>query len=589
MTAPSFFHSLGPTEWFALLLAAAMTVVFLATHERPFAIRAVGLTAFLPVPIVALFSKQFDLVGWHGYMHVSPIFQLMERGGLVPEDPVYAGGSLRYPWVEHWVLARASLVTGINPLVLALVAETIAYLAFVAAAGWITSKVTRDPAAIGLGMLLSTFGISVAHMSVFAEPLMRAFPPLWLESRVVPIDKFLNVTAAPLGFASLVVAAAAGLELLTTERRVRRDRGVAALVAGCTLCAALVHPLSWLGLLVYQGAIALVLLLRRTREGALRAGELALAVAVPSLVCLPYLLSISRSESSEGWMGLTPSWELLAAKLADLGFFAAPFALLAYLHRAELARRLREREPVTLVLAAVVGTLALGYLAVRMPGRNEYKFLLELIPAAAPLMALSLRARLRSQPVLAAVLLFLLLVPGGRILGSRPWFEVTDPARLEGGYHHALEPAADELYTWIAEHTPKEAVFLALDLRTPPLGRRSQYIAVDAPWRGRDGWGTTRNDLLQWHVRRPDREMYRRQQLATIVLNPGWDAPPAATMAAIQRDVGGRPLFVHAYYPALAAKLESTPGFTRLFENRAGAIFSYRARAASPPAPAPPT
>jgi hypothetical protein len=78
--------------------------------------------------------------------------------------------------------------------------------------------------------------------------------------------------------------------------------------------------------------------------------------------------------------------------------------------------------------------------------------------------------------------------------------------------------------------------------------------------------------------------MYRRQHLATIVLNPDWAAPPSETMAAIQRDVPGRPLYVHAWHRALAEKLARTPGFTRLFANDAGAIFSYRAESVSPAA-----
>jgi hypothetical protein len=351
---------------------------------------------------------------------------------------------------------------------------------------------------------------------------------------------------------------------------------VTALIAACTLCAALVHPLSWLGLLVYQGVVAFTLLVRRERAATHRAVEIALAVIVPSALCLPYHRALSRSESSDGFMGLTDSWALFTSKLADLAFFLATFALLAFLQRGELARRLRERDAVTLALGAAIGSLSIAYLGVRMAGRNEYKFLLELVPAAAPLMALSLREGLRRHAVLTLALLFLLLIPGGMILGSRPWFEVTDPARLEGRYHRALDPEADALFDWVATNTPKDAVFLAPDLRTPPLGRRSLYVAVDAPWRGRDGWGLPRNSLMQWHVRRPDREMYRRQHLATVVLNPDWAAPPAETMAAIQAEVPNRPLFVHAWHAALAEKLARTPGFTQRFSNRAGAIFSYR-------------
>jgi len=577
MADKSFFGSLGPAEYFAVILAAAITLVFVVVRNRPFAVRATVLAAFLPVPAVALFSKQFDIVGWHGYLHASVMYQIMDRGVTVPEEPFYAGGNYRYPWVEHWIMAKASLVTGVHPLVLTLIAETLAYLTLLAASAFIASKLSRDPVVIALATLLSGFGISIFHSGLLAEPLMRAFPPLWLESRVVPLDKFANVSAAPIGLASMAVSAAAGLEVLTTERR---DRRMPALIAACTLCAALVHPLSWLGLLVYQGTIVLLLALRRRREELVRAGEIALAVAIPSLLCIPYHRSISPSESSDGWAGVTESWQLFAAKLADFGFFIATFALLAYIHRAELRRRLREREPVILALAIVMGSLSTAYLVVRTAGRNEYKFLLELIPAAAPIMALALRERLRKHPALSLGLLFLLLVPGGRCLGFRPWFQVTDPARLEGRYHRSTDPVADELYQYVANRTPKDAVFLAADLRTPPLGRRSLYIAVDAPWRGRDGFGLPRTLLLQWHVRRPDREMYFRQHLATVVLNPDWAAPPAETMAAIQRDVPGRPLFVHASYPALAAKFDATPGFSRRFTNGAGAIFSYSAAAA---------
>jgi hypothetical protein len=501
----------------------------------------------------------------------------MERGVLVPEDPVYAGATLRYPWIEHLVLAKVSLGTGVNPLILALVAETFAYLALLASAAFIGSKVSRDPIVIGLSVLFAGFGISIFHSGLFAEPLARAFPPLWLETRVIPVDKYLNVTAAPIAYAAMSVSLAAGLELLTSERR---DRRMTALIGACTLCAALVHPLSWLGLLVHQGAIALVLLVRREREAALRAAEIALAVIVPSALCFPYHLSLGRTESSDGWMGLTDSWSLFGAKLADLAFFLATFALCAYLHRAELVRRLRERDPVTLALGTVIVSLSVAYVVVRMAGRNEYKFLLDLIPAAGPLMALALRDALLRHKVLVPLLLFLLLIPGGMILGSRPWFQVTDPARLEGRYHRALDPVADGLYHWVATSTPKDAVFLAFDLRTPALGRRSLYVPVDALWRGRDGWGLPRTSLLQWHVRRPDREMYRRQHLATIVLNTDWAAPPSETMAAIQRDIPGRPLFVHAWHAALAEKLERTPGFTRRFSNGAGSIFSYRAEKA---------
>jgi hypothetical protein len=249
--------------------------------------------------------------------------------------------------------------------------------------------------------------------------------------------------------------------------------------------------------------------------------------------------------------------------------------LLGYLMRDELLARVRARDRATLVLMIAISCLAAAYLLVRAPGRNEYKFLLQLAPLAAPLMALSLRRLLERHRALALGLIFLLLLPGSKMLGVRPWFSVTDPARLEGQYQRALDPTTDELYQWVADNTPANAVFIAADLRIPPLGRRSLFVAVDAAWQGRDGWGLARESLLQWHVRRPDAEMHRRQSLATIVLSPDWSAPYPQVMAAIQAAVPRRPIFVHAPWPAVAAKLDVTHGFVRRFGNAAGSIYEW--------------
>src|SRR5688572_3659088 len=346
MPPASFLDSLGPTEYFAFILALGITVLIALTLRRQFAPWIIALCAFLPVPIVALFSKQFAFVGWHAFMHTSPIYQIMERGVIPPEEPLYAGGTLRYPWVEHWITGQLSRMSGVNPVVLSLVGETFAYIVFLGAAAWLASNLTRDRVTIALAVLISAFGISIFHAGLFAEPLQRGFPPLWLETRVVPIDKFLNVTAAPFGYAAMVLATAAGARLVSGLGSARR---LAILIAACALVAALIHPLSWLGILVYQGVAGLILLVARRREDLERAVLLALAVGVPSLVCLPYLRSVGASESSDGWMGITGS-ALFSAKAADLGFFLACFALLAYLHRDELIRLVRERQRAVIML-----------------------------------------------------------------------------------------------------------------------------------------------------------------------------------------------------------------------------------------------
>ena len=571
-TRPGFIRPLDQYDSFALILAAAITLLVAVSIRRQGGPWMIGLAAFLPVPIVALFAKQFSIVGWHGFMHVSAMYQIMDRGVVRPEESLFAGAAIRYPWIEHWITAKASLITGANPLVLSLVAETVAYAVFLASAAWLASTVTRDRVTIALATLLSAFGITIFHAGFLAGTAQRVFPALSLDPRVVPLDKFLSITAAPIGYAAMLLAAAAGAHLVSGRGSARR---MILIIATCTLVAAFIHPLSWLGILVYQGVAAAVLIAARRREDLARAGQLALAVGAPSLFALPYLRSIGESESSDGWMGITQSADLVGTKAGNLVFFLATFVVLAFLHRSELMRLVRERDRAVIMLLLAVTALATAYLVVRTPGVNEYKFLLQLAPAAAVIMALSLRERLRSRRLLSLALLFLLVAPGSRLLAFRLRFGVTDPVRIEGRYLRTHFPDADQLYQWVVSNTPRDAVFIAGDLRMPALGRRSLYIAVDAPWKGPDGWGLRRRQLLQWHVRRSDGETSRRQRLASSVLSPGWDVHPAAVMTGIQRDIPGRPIFVHADTPEVAAKLDSTPGFTRQFLNPAGSIYAY--------------
>jgi len=567
--------SLAPDDRFALVFVVVIVALVAATWRRRQGPWIIGAAAFLPAPIVALFSREFDLAGWHGFMHAAPIYQIMERGGLHPEEPLFAGGPLRYPWVEHWVTAQVSTVTGVNTHVFTLCMETVALAIFLIAVAWLASALTEDRVTIAIATLVAIFGVSIFHMSFFLGPLGRILPSLWLETRVVAVDKFLNITAAPLGFAAMALAAAAGVHFAAIVPRSARPVRLAAVIAVCTLVAVLVHPLSWLGILVWQGVIGIVLLVSGGREDRERAVWLAGAVAVPSIVCLPYLLSVGASQSSDGWTGVTHPLSLLAAKSGDLAVYLVTPAVLAHLNRDEIIRRVRARERAMIIIVLAIAALALAYVVVRLPGRNEYKFLLDMAPAAAILIAMSLRRLLDRRPIAAFAVLALLLVPGGRVLGSRPWFQVTDPVTTDGRYLRAVDPAADSLFQWIAHNTPANAVFIAPDLRIPPLGRRSLYIAADAPWRGRDGWGLNRYSLLEWHVRRPDDVMLRRQHTAASILAPTWDIPASAAMAFVEADVPGRPIFVHADAPDAIAKLEGTAGFVRDFDGGAGAVFEF--------------
>ena len=74
----------GPSEKFALIFAISTTAFVALMWRRKYAAPAIALAAYVPALAVACFSTQFDLAGWHGFMHASPIYQMMERGTAPP-------------------------------------------------------------------------------------------------------------------------------------------------------------------------------------------------------------------------------------------------------------------------------------------------------------------------------------------------------------------------------------------------------------------------------------------------------------------------------------------------------------------------
>jgi hypothetical protein len=567
----SYWDSLGKTGQFSIGLAIVMAFIVVLTVQRPLARWLIPGVAFLPVPIVALFSRQFDLAGWHGFMHTAAIYQMMNGGPVPPEDPLFAGGSIRYPWVEQWLVAQVSRITGVNVHVFTLSMEVVAYAVLLGASWWLASAVSKDRGAIALAVLFTGFGIALVHVGPLLEPFERTFPGLWLETRIIPLDKFANITAMPLGYAAMAVAAAAAVRL---GAGLGRAPHLAAVVAAGTLIAAFVHPLSWFCLCAFAGVVGGSLLLVRQRDDYIRMAWLAGAILVPSALAFPYLRAVGISESSDGWSGLTRPAALWWGKLGDVGVYLAPLGVLAYLNRARLRQMLRAGNRAMGIVLLSVPCMATGYLLVRFPGRNEYKFLVCLVPAAASIMGLCMRELLDRQRAVGGVLLAFLLMPGGRILGSRPWFTVTEPVRTDGRYLRSLDPSADELYQWIARETPPRAVFITAEYGVPALGRRGLYIAVDTPWRGRNGWGLPASSLLQFHVRRPDAVMALRQQRANVLLGPSWSQLPSSVIRSIEADVPGRPLFVHTRDAAVTAKLDGTSGFRRGFRNAAGSVYA---------------
>ena len=134
---PSFLNAFDNSDLLAIALASCMCVLVMWSLRRRVGTWLIPTLAFVPVPVVALFSREFDLVGWHGFMHASPISRILDGGPIPPEEPLFAGGSLRYPWIAHWIVAHLVQLGGANVHVMTRSIEIIAYAAFLAGGCWL--------------------------------------------------------------------------------------------------------------------------------------------------------------------------------------------------------------------------------------------------------------------------------------------------------------------------------------------------------------------------------------------------------------------------------------------------------------------
>src|SRR4051812_4200313 len=115
---PSFlagFAGWTAPDLFAIAFAALLAGLVVAMRRSRGAPWLVGAAMVLVLAAVSWRSVEFDLIGWHGFMHGSTMQRLVDGAPVPPEDPAFAGGTLRYPWVEQWLMASIARIAGVNP------------------------------------------------------------------------------------------------------------------------------------------------------------------------------------------------------------------------------------------------------------------------------------------------------------------------------------------------------------------------------------------------------------------------------------------------------------------------------------------
>lgn len=561
----------------ALLGVGAAALAAFALPRRP---GTLALLLCLPVAAVLL-DPVVRIVSHHGFFHADIVYRILEVG-LPPEDPHLAGAPLHYPWAGHALVAGLCRALGVVPGTGFALLNLAALLATTLLLFGVARELTGDGTAAALGVVMALYGYSLFAGGPAAQALSQLldFAP---EARATPIQKFGNVNHNGLGILGFALFLRAALGL---ARNASGWRPLLLLFAATLWCAVL-YPLLWVAVGASAAATVVALgLLGRPRLPARRGVAALAALALASAAALPYLLQIQLGRSPE----VAPRIVLAPAHLgrngANLALALAGLALIAFLGRSALVRRLeRSRGAVLAVGASAVATAAL-FLLVGAPLAVEYKYLALCglccaLLAGAPLAAL--RERRRVTFVLS---LGLLLTPMGAHfakLGQRG-----GAVAVEGADLRHPDPRQAALHRWLREHTPADAVFVDTELSLPTYARRSLFVALD-PGRGwteqfstRRGWRIPPSAYLTRVVGHDPGVVALRAQTTRILLDPDLPGIPEGAFSVLARAAGGSPVYVLAREPRSARRLAADARFERLAEP--GGVAVFRLRPAETPA-----
>jgi hypothetical protein len=326
------------------------------------------------------------------------------------------------------------------------------------------------------------------------------------------LRKFLVGTAVSWCFLFVLVAADAALRV---ARFARFPDGLVLLVAaaGSFLFHVIVGGASMAALAL--GVLASLLL----RRAAPVSGLVVLVLVATGLAaCLPYFRSVTAVKEADSLFPLginLRSWASLVPTLLGAGLLALPF----------VRRSWREARGALALHLGWLGAACLYALFARLPGPNQFDK-----PALVVYLPLALTAGL----ALPGLWHGLAGRPGRRTLfvAFLVLFLLPDNALRYASYLTERPPgplSAEEtaLYRWIAEATPRDAVFLDSADRVDVLlrGPRAQYWGKQAY---AEQWGYSREELA------------RRRGLRDALYAPGdFDRALLAPLGAL-----GRPAFV---------------------------------------------
>jgi hypothetical protein len=553
-----------------------MSAAFFSALRRRWPSWAFLLLGLLPTLFVYAANPLHRVYSFHGFFHVSVVYRIL-CGAVPPDNPIFSGEPLLYPWIYHALAAALSRSLRVSPP-WAFALTNLCALAVTLRLVYLTAERTfreRDVAVDGV--LLSIFGLgftSAVHLNGW---LLRRYG-IFLEFRgIPPATYFAEIQADGCGLAFYSLFLFSLMRFLAEPARPRRGPTLVAFAFGL-LGAALLYPFYFTAAFATAfAAVAWLAAERRIARG--DAVRVLAASIVVALIAAPYLLSLIALKAAQAQIHLAPSSGYVLRKLAMFLALIGPLCLVLGSERRSLVALSRDRPIEARVLAAAIFAPTLLYLLTAAPLSDEFKFQTLALIGLGIASAGCVHSLHRRHPRLAMMVVTAFLFPMASqvaLTGLARW-EVTDPFVERGTDILAARPDDEALYSWVRNDSPRDAVFVDTWRTIPVFGQRALFVALDGRPIGdrMDGWKISADDFLKRIDGYRESDVERRVRLARSFYEEDDGAIDRDVLAEIGREIGERPLYVVARAANTRDRLERDSRFRRVFFGSAGAIYQW--------------
>jgi hypothetical protein len=328
--------------------------------------------------------------------------------------------------------------------------------------------------------------------------LKSVFPSFQPELRIIPVfKKFFNINGVPIGLVFFLLFVYAIIKILENKNTWFYAILTLVSILGCGFFYLPMAP----GIPATTLALtALWLMLARTNYFAGTAKPVILtigAVIIGTFLLGPYVLSASSgvSQSIELF-----NFSFVLENCVNYLIAAGPLLIITLMNIKYLVNRLNSR--VFLVLLVVMMGNAACYLFIHIPDSAEYKFLLLSTVTLGILAGLALHNMKRwCHKTVVLILMLLFLFPSYEVTLRKSKKPGHRPVYIEDGKNILFAAEEEnELYQWIKPNTPKDSVFIDLELKIPVYAQRRLFIGMDRPDGKKEiGYGLYIDDIL--HIR----------------------------------------------------------------------------------------